>query len=113
MTKFFMTLQMYINVQNHQSYQCDHKTRNNTLVQNLYLVNPTAEFYKTNMSHITAKIFNPALDGLGRLRLFDVLQCLVQQHVSRRRVGLAQDLPVEQAAPPHARLLQLDAAAQR
>ena len=38
-----------------------------------------------------AQVLDPGLGRLRRLRLFDVAQSFVQQHVTRRRVGLAND----------------------
>ena len=58
----------------------------------------------------TREVLYPALGGLGRLCLLHVLQRLVQEHVSRGGVRLADDLAVAEAAPAHARLLQLHAA---
>ena len=42
---------------------------------------------------LTAEVLDPALDRLGRVRLLDVAQRLVQQHIPGGRVVLHQHLP--------------------
>ena len=60
----------------------------------------------------TGQVFDPGLSGFRRV-LLDVLEGLIEQRVTRRRLRLDHHAAQVQRPPPHARLLELQAPAQR
>ena len=67
---------------------------------------------KSSGSARTGQVFDPGLSAFGRV-LLDVLERLIEQRVACRRVRLDHHAAQVQRPPPQARLLELQAPAQR